>query len=140
MPRQRKTQSGDPALAVPSTPGVRYGEGQPLQDMARALPTPNARASAPQASGATPTPPPSDGVVTPSPGVAPVALPQPGLLLAPSARPAEPVTTGLNRGLGAGPEALGMNPIESPTGRFLRQLTQMTGRDQFAELARRNGL
>lgn len=137
MPRQRKTMSGDPAQSqATGAPGVRYGEGKDLAEMRQAAPIPNARAAAtPSAPAPGPVPAEAASAVPPQ-----LPMPKPGLLLAPSARPNEPVTTGLRRGPGAGPEVLSQAPLTSPTGQLLRDLARITGRQHFAELARRSGL
>lgn len=136
MPRQRKTLSGDPAQSqATGAPGVRYGEGKDLAEMRQAAPIPNARAGA-ALSAPAPGPVPAEaGGVPPRP-----PMPKPGLLTAPSVRPDEPVTTGLRLGPGAGPEALTARPQQSPTGQLLRDLARITGREYFAELARRSNL
>lgn len=139
MPRARKTQSGDRAMPTSTgMPGVRYGEGVELQQLQQALPTPNARA------GGVPSPQ-SPAAQSQLPAEAagaslPAAMPTPGLLLAPTMRPTEPITHGLRHGPGGGPEVLAAAPMESPTGKFLRDLARVTGREKFAELARRSGL
>ena len=139
MPRTRRTQSGDPAMSTSTgMPGVRYGEGVQLQQLQQAMPTPNARAQAP--AGAPSPAPAGAGQPAPAVGVDPMSMPTPGLLLAPTTRANEPITAGLSRGLGPGPEILAQNPIESPTGKFLRDLARITGRERFAELARRSNL
>ena len=142
MPRVNKTQSGTPALAVASTPGVRYGEGQQYAQLQSNLPAPNNRAASapPSASGGSPPPslPPEAAAAN---YVRPTfPLPEPGLLLAPTSRPNEPVTTGINLGPGEGPSALSMDVMQSPTGKMLRDLSRVTGRQMFADLARRSGL
>jgi hypothetical protein len=119
--------------------GVRYGEGVELQQLQRSLPTPNARASTPTAPAAPANPSGAPSTPAGQPPQLP-SMPKPGLLLAPTNRPNEAVTTGLNRGPGAGPEVLGVNPVQSPTGKFLRDLARITGRERFNELARRSGL
>lgn len=134
MPRTRKTASGADAQDVPSTAGVRYGEGKELQEMQRDMPSPNNRAASP-----TPAPVPA-AAPAPAGGSPLSSLPQPGLLLAPTARPNEPVTTGLSSGPGAGPEILPVNPTQSPTGKFLRDLATVTGQSRFADLARQANL
>lgn len=141
MPRQRKTMSGDPAQSTRTgAPGVRYGEGQDLAEMRQAAPIPNARAGG---SSPSPAPPalqpglPAEASMPPTPAP---AMPKPGLLLAPSGRPNEPVTAGLSHGPGAGPEVLNAAPMESPTGKLLRDLARITGREYFNDLARRSRL
>ena len=144
MPRQRKaTESGYPPLAVKSQPGVRYGEGQQLQTLNRNMPTPNMREApvAAPSSTATGAPPTLPTPATEGLTVDPFAnLPRPGLLLAPTTRPAEPITAGLRTGAGPGPEVLATQQVESPTGRFLRDMSRILGRPEFFELARKSGL
>lgn len=69
------------------------------------------------------------------------AVPDGGLLGAPTMRPGEPVTHGLTSGPGAGPEVLGnMAPNLSQIGDFYRKLSAATGDPYFAELAQRANL
>lgn len=143
MPRKRQTQSGDPALAVQSVPGRRYGEGVESQALQRALPAPDR--STPVAPSLSPSEPGS--------GAPPVAqsvaerwaaqlaaaqqIQSPGLLTQPTTRPNEPVTAGLRRGPGAGPEVLSA-PQGNRSGRWLRELSAITGDPYFANLANRS--
>jgi hypothetical protein len=53
---------------------------------------------------------------------------------APSQRPGEPITTGVDIGPGAGPEALGMAPPK-PTGYLTNMLQQMSASDTTGTLA-----
>lgn len=141
MPRERlKTRSGAPAQDTTSAPGVRYGEGVQYSQLQQAMPTPNARAqsAAPAPSSAPASLPPEAAAAGYS--RTPVAMPEPGLLLAPTARPNESVTTGLVRGPGAGPSALSIDTMQSPTGKLLRDLSKITGRQVFADMARRSGM
>lgn len=64
---------------------------------------------------------------------------QPGMLSA-SARPGEPVTTGMPFGPGGGPEVLGMRPRGHPTGNLMRQLANATGDTYLRDLVERAGL
>jgi hypothetical protein len=59
-----------------------------------------------------------------------------GMLTAPTNRPNEPITAGLQRGPGGGPELLGMQQ-GSPTGDMFRRMSQELGDPYFAELANR---
>lgn len=149
MPRARKTQSGAPPQKVASVPGQRYGEGIQQQQMQQQMPAPDLIR---QTSNAL-----AQGVQQAD---APQAQPQPqmtpeqryqsmldaakqtsgaGLLGAPSARPGEPVTTGLALGPGAGPEAVA--PVgRTPTGEFFAQVARLTGNPYYEQLARRAGL
>lgn len=148
MPRKRETQSGASALAVASTAGVRYGEGQQYSQLQSNLPSPNNRADSAPPAGTSTAAPTSPGVPPSLPPEAAAAaytrptmpLPEPGLLLAPTNRPTEPVTTGLRLGPGAGPSALSIDTMESPTGKLMRDLSRITGRQAFADLARKSGL
>lgn len=141
MPRKRQTQSGEKALAVSSVPGRRYGEGVQSQALQSALPAPDR---------STPVEAASPTAVVPGAAMSPEqewamrlgaaqGIQSPGLLRQDTTRPKEPVTAGLPIGPGAGPEILG-NRGMSPTGAFLRRLTEMSGDGRYAELARRSGL
>lgn len=88
-PGEAYPNRADLAQAVRTAPGQQYGQAKQQADAQRAVPLPQ---SAPPAVA---QPPPST-----------LAPPEPGLLHAPSARPAEPVTAGLPIGAGPGPEAL----------------------------------
>jgi len=137
MPRTRKTESGVPAQSSQTgAPGVRYGEGKDLAAMREAAPIPNNRAGSPSS----PAPQPGLPAEAPMQVAASSPMPKPGLLTAPTTRPNEPITQGLSRGPGAGPEILGGAPTVSPLGKFLRDLTAQTGRTVFEEMARRSGL
>lgn len=141
MPRKARTQSGATAQPTPSSvPGVRYGEGQRYSELQSNLPSPNNHADMqpPAASaGAQPLPAEAAAAQYAAPTL---PLPDPGLLLAPTARPGEPVTTGLRGGPGEGPSALSVDVQQSPTGKLLRDLSRITGRQVFADVARRSGM
>lgn len=145
MPRTAKrnrTMSGAPAQPIGAVPGQIYGAGVEQMELQRAMPAPNL------AQGPTATP------VAPSPAPAPVeaAAPPPsfdqvlmqaqglreqtGILGQPTARPQEPVTAGLSRGPGGGPEMLQMQR-GTPAGDAMRRLSAATGDPFFAELAAR---
>lgn len=139
MPRARKTQSGAPAMAMASIPGQQYGAGVEQQALQKAMPAPKsqtpqvvARAAAQQAAA-------SQGQ-QPAGGAAPLAQlaaqlkGRVGIMGAPTARPEEPVTQGLSRGLGAGPEVLGMR-MKSPLGEMMRAVARQTGDPMLAMLA-----
>lgn len=64
---------------------------------------------------------------------------QVGVLAAPTGRPDEPVTTGLTRGLGAGPEVLGLQR-RSPLGEMMRMISRQSGDPLLADLADRANL
>lgn len=141
MPRTRKTQSGAPAQPAPKVAPQTYGQGVELQTLDAAMPTPNMAAAAaspsPAAPGGTPAPAqPYDheAVLAAAQG----ASPETGLLLDPTNRPSEPITAGLMRGPGPGPEAL-QKQQGSPAGDMLRRLSQTTGDPYFAQLADRAG-
>jgi hypothetical protein len=152
MPRtRRQTISGAPAQAASPVAGQMYGAGVEQQRLAEALPTPNGR-SAP--APAAPVPSGSQGAGSSSPAqpvpneppnfeqqmaAAGALRSQTGLLTQPTARPAEPVTAGLQLGPGPGPEALQARS-GSPAGDGFRRLSQITGDPYFAQLARRAGL
>lgn len=159
MPRQRKTLGGDKAQPAVPVAGQEYGMGVQQMQMQKAMPMPQVQ-SGPRAVG--------DQVVTSaqqgaqSAGAAVVQAHAPmgpdgiaathaaamqaaqghadqtGILTLPTQRPNEPVTAGLTRGPGPGPEALGI-VHGSPAGDILRRLTASTGDPMFAELARRAG-
>lgn len=75
---------------VRTAPGQPYGAAGRQADAQRAVPLPATPAAA----------------AAPTPQATPFAPPEPGLLSAPSARPGEPITSGLPVGAGAGPEAV----------------------------------
>jgi hypothetical protein len=60
-----------------------------------------------------------------------------GLLQAPTARPNEPVTAGMNYGPGPGREALAQ-PYGSPLADMMMQLARATGDPYFNDLAQRS--
>jgi len=125
MPRKSKGGGrGGPRVGTPGTayanrsdlqatqpvrtpPSQTYGDATASQAAQRALPLPGPGASVPSPSAAGPG-------NTQAP---PMALPgQLGPLNAPTQRPSEPITAGLNSGPGPGPEAVGMaQPQEDPT-------------------------
>lgn len=154
MPRARKTQSGERAMAMSSIPGQQYGVGVQQEQLQREMPAPQtpevgatARppAVAPAAPGQVAAP------SAPAPASAPPAAPadpmaafaalrgKVGGLTADTARPDEPVTTGLRSGPGAGPEVLTAQ-FRSPLGETLRQLSATVGDPMFANLAAKANL
>ncbi len=160
MPRTRRpaTISGAPAQPTAPVPGQTYGMGVEQQQLAEAMPSPQARPSTPDASSASmavpppaagasaggPTPAPSPDAVRAEQFQAALAAAQQlkgkaGMLRQPTGRPNEPVTAGLSIGPGPGPEALGM-PRGNPTGNTLRKLAAATGDSYLRELAERAGL
>lgn len=142
MPRARKTLTGDPARPNVPIAGQTYGAGVDQQQLETALPTPNTAPITPNPAPA----PPNQGQPTPNP--APAApydheaalaaasqyADQTGILRADTTRPNEPITAGLTRGPGPGPEALGLT-TGSPTGDLFRRLSAATGDPFFADLA-----
>lgn len=78
------------AQPVKTAPGQQYGQQAAQARAQQAIPLPAA------------TPVQASPVAQSAP---PPALPEPGMLHAPTARPGEPVTAGLPIGPGAGPEA-----------------------------------
>lgn len=105
---RRKGQTGKPypnrsdmrAQKVSVAPSAQYGQGVQQRAAEQALPLP----SNSQGAGVV-APPASSSVAAPAP-----EGPQPGTLgfTGPSARPGEPLTTGLPIGAGAGPESAGL--------------------------------
>ncbi len=151
MPRKaRTTMSGEKAQAVSPVAGQMYGAGVEQAALQRAMPAPQAR-SAP--SPATPNAVPPTAAAGPNEPVAPpgpspddqyrqaLAAAQqmqggPGLLGQPTNRPTEPVTAGLPRGPGPGPEAL-MLRQGSEAGQALRDLQRATQDSYLADLLMR---
>jgi hypothetical protein len=139
MPRARKTLTGAPARPNVPIAGQTYGAGVDQQQLEASMPTPARQAAAPN-----PQPQPQ-----PQQQQAPQQQPydhqaalaaasqlsdQTGLLKGDTNRPNEPITAGLTRGPGPGPEALGMTR-GSPTGDLFRRLSAATGDPFFADLA-----
>ena len=137
MPRARKTMTGASAQPISSIPGQMYGAGVEQQRLQKALPTPQVQAvkpSVPQGQPSAPAQPPA-----PAPDVTALAQAMKdrvGLLRDGTQRPDEPVTTGLTRGAGAGPEVLAARR-GSPLGDTLRQLSSMLGDPYYAQLAQK---
>lgn len=141
MPRGRKTITGDPARPNVPVAGQTYGAGVDQQQLEQSLPTPNVTAAPP--ANVTAAPPPNSA---PQPqndvpydhqqalAAASQYADQTGILKADTNRPSEPITAGLTRGPGPGPEALGLTR-GSPTGDLLRRLSAATGDPSLAELA-----
>lgn len=160
MPRNAKrhhTQSGAPAQPVAPVPGQQYGAGVEQAALQRAMPAPQARGAAAVAApapsqstaGSIPQQPMADAGAVAAPTQASdqdryLAAMQAaqqlrgstGLLSGGTTRPNEPITAGLSRGPGPGPEALGMRG-GSPTGDFFRKLSAATNDPYFAQLAQR---
>lgn len=138
MPRgPRKTITGAKAQPLVSTPEQAYGAGVDQMAMQRAMPLPQQ----PQVAAA----PAQTAAVAPRRDPAALLAAaaamkgNTGLLTAPSSRPNEPVTAGLSRGPGPGPQALGVD-VGSPTGNLMRRLSAITGDPYAAQLADRAGI
>jgi hypothetical protein len=137
MARKRKTMTGQAAQPIGAVAGQEYGAGIEQMAMQRAMPAPQVSGVAAGAPGA---PAPAPGGTPPRINMAELmqraqALqPETGLLTAPTNRPTEPVTAGLSRGPGPGPEALAVRR-GSPAGEMLRKLSMETGDPMFARLA-----
>jgi hypothetical protein len=134
--RQRSTLSGAPAQPIAATAGQVYGAGVDQMAMQRNMPAPQTQGQRP--AGTAPPDSPAD-VAVPVDRAAALAAAQSlrgqtGLLTSPTTRPNEPITAGLSRGPGPGPEAM-VGRQGSPAGEMLRHLTQLTGNPYFAELA-----
>lgn len=162
MPRQRKTAAGYPALARPPVAGQTYGNAADQQQLDQSMPTPNVHNPGSPAviagrqvaqgarqgvydvnaarNAATGTTDIGLGALTYDHqavmGAAQQMAGDTGVLQRPTDRPNEPVTTGLARGPGAGPEVLGAMR-GSPTGDMLRRLSAELGDPYFADLAAR---
>lgn len=145
MPRtakRPKTMSGAPAQPIGAVPGQMYGAGVEQMQLQRAMPAPNL-AQGPVAGPAGP-PPAGPATAGPAPAqgfdaalaMAQGMRDQTGLLQQPTARPDEPITAGLTRGPGPGPEVLAMQQ-GTPAGDALRRISAQTGDPFFADLARR---
>lgn len=157
MPRQRRTGSGAPGQAPKPFVGQEYGKGVEQQRLQTAMPAPNMIQSGPTHVGGQVLAGAQTGVLATELGQAtgqaaahaPAGLDQvlaaaqqhagqTGILSQPTQRPSEPITAGLSRGPGPGPEALGITH-GTPAGDMLRRLSASTGDPSFAELARKAG-
>lgn len=131
-------------MGVAQVPGQQYGAQVDQQRLQKAMPAPKDQTAriAQQAA--------KQGVSQPSQQQARPAQPDPmqlaaalrdrvGLLNRPTGRPDEPVTTGLSRGQGAGPEILGLRR-RSPLGEMMRMIAQQSGDPYLADLADRSNL
>jgi hypothetical protein len=144
MPRgPKRTLTGQQAQKVQAVPGQAYGQGVQQEQLQQVLPAPKieqqpappAMSAAGAASAQTAPPPGYDhnaalAAAQQMPGSA-------GLLAGDTTKPNEPVTAGLTRGPGAGPEALGLMS-GTPTGDLFRRLSAISGDPFFAELANRS--
>lgn len=141
MPRGKRkyTQSGAPAQKIESVEGQRYGEGVAQQQLQQTLPAPDyGNAPAPPAPAAA-MPPAGPAQLDPAALQAMLAGAPIGMLAGTQA-PGEPVTAGLSRGPGGGPELLGTFNAQTPMSRMLRELSRRTGDDEWRKLAERAGL
>jgi hypothetical protein len=131
-------------MAVTSVPGQQYGAGVEQQRLQKAMPAPKNQTPQVVAQAA------RQGVQQPAQqqpaqqgmnlaAIASELRGKVGMLGAPTNRPMEPVTTGLSRGPGAGPEVLGMM-ARSPLGEFMRMIARQSGDPTLAQLADRAGL
>jgi len=96
-------------------PSKEYGERKQMEEIIGGAPTATTR-----------------GVADPQVGRPRNPMPEVTPLFAPSARPDEPITTGISRGPGAGPEILGMNV---PQQRLSDALAKMLPFDTTGEIA-----
>ena len=128
-------------MPAPKVAPQTYGQGVEMQTLDAAMPTPNMAAAVADppsaAAGGSPAPvqPYAHEAVL---AAAQTVRPETGLLLDPTNRPSEPITAGLMRGPGPGPEAL-QRQQGSPAGDMLRRLSQTTGDPYFAQLADQAG-
>lgn len=114
---------GAPTQPISVAPGGPYGERKQLTGMQQQQPLPAAAPTPTPAAGGTPVQP--GGGMQAALQAALATRPPGGTgLLAPTARPAEPVTAGLPVGPGAGPEILGGAgaPTAGPTDQILANL------------------
>jgi hypothetical protein len=96
-------------------PSQEYGERKATEEIMQGAPTATTR-----------------GIADPQIGRPRTALPEVTPLFAPSTRPDEPITTGITRGPGAGPEILGMNV---PQQKLSDALAKMLPFDTTGEVA-----
>lgn len=145
MPRVRKTQTGAPAQPLASIPGQMYGAGVEQQRLQQQMPAPQVQPATLQPAVARQAPP--QAAVSAAPArqqmdvmqAAAAMRDRTGLLHPDTARPLEPVTTGLTQGPGAGPEVL-TGPKSSPLGDTLRMLSDVLGDQYFRSLAQKANL
>lgn len=145
MPRKR-THSGAPAQAPVPPVDVPYGEGERMVESQRRTPVPLASGAGPAGAGS-PSPAPGGGSRTTLPNdpaqrlamavQAMRGMTPPAGLDAPSQRPNEPFTTGLDVGPGAGPEIL--RPGDHVL-RTLQTLASMHDNPGFRHLAEQAAL
>lgn len=129
MPRTRQYQA-------PSAPNAQaYGQRGDQIAAQQAMPLPQAQGAPSMPQGVPSGPPPIEpGLIEQAAAFDPQITP----LAAPSSRPGEPVTAGLSRGAGVGPEALvpGRKRSEE-VARTLRLMRDLSGDDLFSDLADR---
>ena len=135
MPRTRQP--------VQTSPNQPYGQAGQQQATQQVVPLPRAQAPTPQ--GAPPQPqqqaaPPQPGSPTGPQDLLTVAQQfDPGItpLTAPSGRPGEPVTAGLSRGPGPGPDIFSQPARANRSADVLTSLAQASGNNAFLDLAAR---
>lgn len=126
MPRRAKPQSPQAAA------GQAYGERQATIEAQQAMPLPNM-----QQANAAPMPAAAQGQELLHTARS-ANLPMPGGMAAPTTRPDEPITAGMSRGAGPGPEVLPtVKRSESDYARMLRLMTRATGDPSWANQAAR---
>lgn len=144
MPRKAKTLSGKPAQSPQDIPGQQYGAVVAGHRLQESMPTPqvgpgSASPAAGQASPVVPQGQPAPSLPPADPFAAAQAMNPGGALLAQTGRPDEPITAGLTRGPGPGPEVLGVQG-RTPLGDMLRLMSDVTRDPRFAEMATRSRL
>jgi hypothetical protein len=128
-------------MTTAQVPGQQYGAQVAQKQLQNAMPAPKDTTSkvvAKAAQQATPQPaqqPPRSDPMQ----IAAALRDRVGLLNRPTGRPDEPVTAGLSRGQGAGPEILGLQR-RSPLGELMRMVARQSGDGYLAQLADRSNL
>lgn len=134
---------GDAAQSPQDIPGQQYGAVVAGHQLQQSLPTPQVDpGSVAPVAGQVPTPPPSQGQPAQpigDPFAAAQSMPGPQPLFGASQRPDEPVTAGLTRGPGPGPEVVGIQS-RTPLGDMLRMMSDVTRDPSFAAMAMRSKL
>lgn len=120
--RLSKRTDGGPGQKLQAPTGMPYGDHQALLAQERTAPMSQSNSIPPSAVPAAPA----------GPGGTP---PQLTPLDAPSARPGEPITHGVDIGPGAGSEALPAAPAVQPTGYLTGLLGQLSASDMTGALA-----
>jgi len=146
MPRKAKTTlSGQPAQPIGAVAGQMYGAGVEQMALQRQMPAPQVSGPVAPPAGAAPPVPVESPQMSPADkhrramAAAETMRGKAGVLMQPTSRPNEPVTTGLPVGPGAGPEVLAM-PRGNPMGERMRRLAAATGDSYMRELAERAGV